>query len=123
RAAAHALVTAHAAGSADKVVFEAMASARPTIVSSSVFAALLTTGGPRLTFAEGDAADLARRMVDLARTPTGERDALGTLLRSRVAAHHSLHHWADEIVRLATEVHGGRSAPAPTTGDSPAPAP
>ena len=118
-AGAHALVNAHAHGSADKVVFEAMACARPTIVSSSVFAGLLANDGPRLTFAEGDAADLAGRMVELAGTPVDERAALGALLRSRVEASHSLHHWADEIVRLATEAHRSGPAPAPMTGDSP----
>ncbi|MEA2828912.1 MAG: hypothetical protein QOG43_3351 [Actinomycetota bacterium] len=115
-AGAHGLVNAHAHGSADKVVFEAMACARPAIVSSKVFAGLLANDGPRLTFAEGDAADLAGRMVELSRTPAGAREAVGALLRSRVEAHHSLHHWADEIVRLATEAHAGPSsepAPAP----------
>jgi glycosyltransferase involved in cell wall biosynthesis len=104
----HALVNAHAHGSADKVVFEAMACARPPIVSSAVFADLLAHDGPRLTFAEADAVDLAGRIVELSRIPTGELEALGALLRSRVEAHHSLDHWADEIVRLATEAHARR---------------
>ena len=104
-AGAHALVNAHSDGSADKVVFEAMACARPPIVSSAVFAGLLANDGSRLDFAEADEVDLAARLVELARTPPAAREALGALLRSRVEAHHSLHHWADEIVRLAVEAH------------------
>ncbi len=113
-AGADALVNAHADGSADKVVFEALACGRPALVSSEVFAGLVATDDLALTFREADANHLAERMVALARTPATTREAVGAALRRRVEASHSLDHWADEIVRLAAEAHavnrpGGRA--------------
>ncbi len=116
-AEAHGLVNAHSTGSADKVVFEAMACGRPPLVSSEVFTDLLSDLGLRLQFREGDADDLAARIVDLAGRSQGELNQLGALLRQRVERHHSLNHWADEVVRVAAALHADGATP------SPAPAP
>ena len=110
---AHALVNATA--SADKVVFEAMAAGRPAVVSSPFFASLVDlasppdTAGLRLSFAPDDEGDLAERIVALAEQPVSALAAAGARLRERVASSHSLDHWADEVVRTATEVQARRS--------------
>ncbi len=114
-AGAHALVNAHSTGSADKVVFEAMACGRPPLVSSEVFGDLVAGLGVRLQFREGDVDDLGQRIVDLASRPASQFDELGPVLRDRIERHHSLNHWADEVVRVATALS--------TDGVSPSPAP
>ena len=105
-AGAHALVNATA--SADKVVFEAMAAGRPALVSSPFFASLAAVDGLRLTFSPGDASDLAELIVELAGQPAATLAAAGAELRRRVEASHSLDHWADEVVRIAEELHARR---------------
>jgi glycosyltransferase involved in cell wall biosynthesis len=87
------LVNATHGMSADKVVFEALASCVPVAAASPVFDALLP---PELRFADGDAEGLARAVVRAAALPEVERRRL----RARVEAEHSVAHWADEIVAL-----------------------
>ncbi len=116
--AADALVNATSSGSADKVVFEALACGRPALVSSAAFTDLVAADGCRLSFREGDVDDLADAICRLAALPTTGRDALGADLRRRIERHHSLTHWADEVVRLAGVAHAdgrpaARPAPAP----------
>jgi glycosyltransferase involved in cell wall biosynthesis len=91
------LVNATHGMSADKVVFEALASCVPAAAASPVFDSLLPPG---LRFVDGDPAELARCIVRAAALPDAERSRL----RARVEAEHSVGHWADEVfaaVRLA----------------------
>lgn len=87
------LVNATHGMSADKVVFEALASCVPVAASSSVFDALLP---PELRFPDGDAEKLATAVRSAAALPDGERRRL----RSKVEAEHSVHHWADAILAM-----------------------
>ena len=112
-AGAHALVNTTRSGSADKVVLEAMACGRPPLVSSAVFADLVDTGGPKLAFRENDVDDLTNGIVRLAAAPAAELDFLGAELRRRIEQRHSLGHWADEVVAIASE---GRAPPAARSG-------
>jgi len=87
------LVNATHGTSADKVVFEALASCLPVAASSPVFDALLP---PELRFPDGDADGLAAAVRSAAALPDGER----RLLRKRVEAEHSVDHWADEVLAM-----------------------
>jgi glycosyltransferase involved in cell wall biosynthesis len=94
----HALVNATAAGSADKVVFEAAAACRPPLASSPAFARLLPD---ELRFSSAE--ELGHRLVALASRPRAELHALGRSLRARVEAEHSVDSWADAVLaQLAT---------------------
>lgn len=85
------VVNATHGGSADKVVFEALASCVPVVAASPVFDGLLP---PELRFVDGDPADLAARVGMAAALPEAER----LRLRARVEAEHSVDHWADAVV-------------------------
>lgn len=99
--AATALVNATVAGSADKVIFEAMASGRPVLASNPALADLLTSTGLDLTYPPGDHAALAGRIgVLTAATADARRDASAEL-RARIERGHSLDHWADTVMALA----------------------
>jgi glycosyltransferase involved in cell wall biosynthesis len=96
-----ALLNAMISGSADKVVFEAMALGRPVLVANSAFAPLLAGLPLDLSFDRSDESDLAiaiRRLADAGNDPLVE-----TLreLRLRVEQGHSLEGWADRVMRLA----------------------
>ena len=95
-AEADVLVNATHGASADKVVFEALASCLPVVAASPVFDGLLP---PELRFADGDDAELAERVQRAAALPEEER----LRLRARVEAEHSAGHWADEVVAAASE--------------------
>jgi glycosyltransferase involved in cell wall biosynthesis len=101
---ADAVLNATTEGSADKVVFEAMACGRPVVTSSSVFGPLLAGLPVELRFRAGDAGDLAGRICGLAAAAPGETARIGRVLRDRVEAEHSLSHWADQVLGLAEEV-------------------
>jgi glycosyltransferase involved in cell wall biosynthesis len=88
-AGADALVNATRGSAADKVVFEAAAACLPPLAASPVFDSLLP---PELRFE--DAGSLAARVRDL---PSLD-PALPRLLRERVAAAHSVDHWADAVL-------------------------
>ena len=94
--AVHALVNCTVAGTADKVVFEAMASGRAVLVSNPVFRPLLADMPVELTFEEGDATGLAARLMDLA-AARDQLGAVGPVLRERVATGHSIEHWAASV--------------------------
>jgi hypothetical protein len=87
------LINATHGMSADKVVFEALASCVPVAASSSVFDALLP---PELRFPDGDADGLAASVRSAAVLSDEERRRL----RGRIEAEHSVTHWADEIMAL-----------------------
>lgn len=104
-AGASALVNSTPHGSADKVVFEAMAAALPVLTSNRVFDPLLADlAGTR--FETGDHDSLADAIVELAKLGPSGRSSLGAQLRERVRAEHSLEHWADQIVRRAQLLSG-----------------
>jgi glycosyltransferase involved in cell wall biosynthesis len=87
------LVNATHGASADKVVFEALASCLPVVVASPVFDGILPEES---RFADGDAAELAARIPVAAALSTDERRRL----RARVETEHSVDHWADAVVRM-----------------------
>jgi glycosyltransferase involved in cell wall biosynthesis len=94
-AGADVLVNATHGMSADKVVFEALASCLPAVAASPVFDSLLPGD---LRFADGEPSELARAAVAAASLPETERRRL----RTRVEAEHSVGHWADEVLAAIT---------------------
>jgi glycosyltransferase involved in cell wall biosynthesis len=83
-------------GSLDKVVYEAAATCMPVLASNRGFEDVLP---PELRFDRDDPEDLAGRLRQLA---TADRNAIGRELRARVEERHSVEHWADEVLRVAT---------------------
>ena len=83
-------------GALDKVVYEAAATCMPVLASNSGFAVLLP---PELRFDRDDADGLAERLRALA---AADRAALGRELRARVEARHSVEHWADAVLAVAS---------------------
>jgi glycosyltransferase involved in cell wall biosynthesis len=98
-ARADVLVNNMRAGAADKVVYEACASCTPAIASNPAFDSLLPA---ELRFDRSDASGLADRLVALGAESPERRRELGRALRERVAAEHSVEHWADAVVEAAT---------------------
>jgi glycosyltransferase involved in cell wall biosynthesis len=96
------LVNATEDRSADKVVFEAMAVGRPVLVSSPAFAELVAPSSLPLTFRRDDPASLTSRIEALATASNADLRAIGGVLSRRVAAEHSLEHWADRVAQLVT---------------------
>jgi glycosyltransferase involved in cell wall biosynthesis len=83
-------------GSLDKVVYEAAATCMPVLASNTGFEDVLPE---ELRFRRDDAHDLAEK---LERLRDVDRNALGTQLRAAVEERHSVGHWADEVLRVAT---------------------
>jgi glycosyltransferase involved in cell wall biosynthesis len=100
-ARARALVNNMEAGAPDKVVYEAAASCLPVLVSNPVFDALTDGLDAQLMFARDDPAELAERIAALADLDPAARAAIGSALRKRVAADHSVEHWADAVLEVA----------------------
>jgi glycosyltransferase involved in cell wall biosynthesis len=98
------MVNAHGAGSADKVVFEALAAGRPVVACSPAFGPLLEGHPLPLMFAQGDGEALTQRLLALAEAPAETRHSVGVALRDRVRSEHSLEHWADAVVARANQV-------------------
>jgi glycosyltransferase involved in cell wall biosynthesis len=82
-------------GAPDKVVYEAAASCLPVLASNPVFDTFLPD---ELRFPTDDVAVLAERLQAFAALDPGRRAALGRTLRDRVAAGHSVEHWADGVM-------------------------
>jgi glycosyltransferase involved in cell wall biosynthesis len=95
-AGADCLVNNMRAGATDKVVYEAAAACTPVLASNPAFADLLD--GLELDFLREDDTALARRFGELAALPAAERARLGSTLRTRVAAGHSVDAWADKLL-------------------------
>ena len=95
--AADALVNNMRAGAPDKVVYEAAASCLPVLASNPVFDTLLPA---ELRFERGDAAGLAERIRALPELDPG----IGTELRRRVEAEHSVDRWAERVLAAASRV-------------------
>ena len=91
-------------GSGDKVVLEAMACGRISIVANEGFRQTLGEHADQLTFRYGDAEHLAERLRWVLRLAPEERDALGARLRERVVAMHDVHRLAGRLVQLFTQV-------------------
>jgi glycosyltransferase involved in cell wall biosynthesis len=102
------LVNAMVAGSGDKVVFEAASLGRAVIVSNPGFRELLEDLPLDLTFPEGDAVTLGERLRALATAEPATVRAATATVRDRVAAEHSLDHWADGILVVARGLIGRR---------------
>jgi len=99
-------VVAHTSrtGSIDRVVVEAMASARPVVTCNPAFIPLFGDLAPDLTFPPGDEAALAERLEVLLGAPEEERSRLGEELREIAAREHSLNGWADRTVAVFRDV-------------------
>jgi glycosyltransferase involved in cell wall biosynthesis len=100
-ARARALVNNMEAGAPDKVVYEAAASCLPVLVSNPVFDGLTDGLDAQLMFRRDDPAELAERIAALAALGPAARAAIGRVLRDRVAADHSVEHWADAVLEVA----------------------
>jgi glycosyltransferase involved in cell wall biosynthesis len=95
-ARADVLVNNMRAGATDKVVYEACASCIPAIASNPAFDSLLPD---EFRFEREDPRALADRLLAMA--ARDDRRELGRALRERVAAEHSVEHWADAVVEAA----------------------
>lgn len=104
---ATALVNATRGGSTDKAVFEAMACGRPAIASSPTFRDLLDGLPLDLRFPGGDYAALAERIAAVAAADDLTLRTTAALGRERIVAHHSVEHWADEVLALAAALIAG----------------
>jgi glycosyltransferase involved in cell wall biosynthesis len=100
-AAGHVFVSASRTGSLDKAVLEAMACARPVLVSNPAFRTELSD--TRLSFREGDAHDLADKLEALISLSTCELEALGSTLARSVIERHDL---AGFVARLQEALAG-----------------
>jgi glycosyltransferase involved in cell wall biosynthesis len=95
------LVNNMEAGAPDKIVYEAGASCLPVIASNPVFDTLLDGLLVPLDFARDDPEQLAARIERLAMMTPAQRASIGRVLRQRVAAGHSVQHWAEAILEVA----------------------
>ena len=82
-------------GALDKVVYEAAATCMPVLASNDGFADVLP---PDLRFRRDDADDLAAKLRLLA---VADRAAIGHALRAKVEEHHSVEHWAEQVLAVA----------------------
>jgi glycosyltransferase involved in cell wall biosynthesis len=92
----------------DKAVYEAGACRRPVVSTNPSFAPFLGGLPVELLAPSRDARGLAERIDALSRAPFADRIAAGEELRRRVVAEHSLQHWADEVLRVVSEVRSAR---------------
>jgi glycosyltransferase involved in cell wall biosynthesis len=95
-------------GTLDKAVFEAAACRRPVLSTNAAFAQLLDGVGLPLVAPPRDVAALAAAIDAVAGSGGDARRAAGEELRSRVVAHHSLDHWADQVIETIREVRSPR---------------
>src|SRR4051812_47653060 len=93
--------TASATGSLDKAALEAAACGLPPIVCNPAFREFYGNLWPELSFASADdVSGLGARLTDwLDRSPVERLDAALTV-RARIAAEHSVDHWADAVVGM-----------------------
>jgi glycosyltransferase involved in cell wall biosynthesis len=95
------LVNNMEAGAPDKIVYEAGASCLPVIASNPVFDELLDGLLVPLQFDRDDPEQLAARIERVAGMELAQRASIGRVLRERVAAGHSVQHWAERILEVA----------------------
>jgi glycosyltransferase involved in cell wall biosynthesis len=95
------LVNNMEAGAPDKIVYEAGASCLPVIASNPVFDELLDGLAVPFRFRRDDPEELAQRIERVAVMTPSQRASVGRVLRERVAAGHSVGHWAERILEVA----------------------
>jgi glycosyltransferase involved in cell wall biosynthesis len=95
------LVNNMEAGAPDKIVYEAGASCLPVIASNPVFDELLDGLAVPFRFRRDDPQELAQRIERVAVMTPEQRASVGRVLRERVAADHSVEHWAERILEVA----------------------
>ncbi len=101
----------------DKAVFEAAACGRPVLSTSAAYEPLLGELPLELIARARDPRSLAEVITAIARVPLEARAAIGEELRRRVVEGHSLAHWADAVISVATEVRSARgTAGTPRSG-------
>jgi glycosyltransferase involved in cell wall biosynthesis len=109
----HVLVNATESGSADKVVFEAMAAARPVLVASRAFDGLFEPAECALGYDPRDDGAIVERLRELAGAPPATLERIGSSLRRTVEREHSLGHWADQVARVLSEIRRNAASTAP----------
>lgn len=87
-------------GSLDKAVLEAMACGTPVVTANEAFAAVLAPWADRLLIPHNAPGKLAAALIRLRALPAAERAALGTALRARVVADHSLPRLMERLVNV-----------------------
>lgn len=97
-------------GSGDKVVLEAMACGRISIVANEGFRQTLGEHADALTYRYEDAESLAERLRWVLGLSPAERDALGARMRERVVAMHDVNGLAGRLVRLFGQVRADRGS-------------
>ena len=100
----HVLVNATESGSADKVVFEAMAAARPVLVASRAFDGLFDPAECALKLRPPRRACDRRSPARPRRATPATLDRIGGSLRRTVECKHSLGHWADQVAACCLEI-------------------
>lgn len=95
-------------GSGDKVVLEAMACGRISLVANEGFRETLGEHADALTFRYADPESLAEGMLRVLRMTARERAAVGDYLRGRVIAMHDLERLAGRLVELFGQVRTSR---------------
>jgi glycosyltransferase involved in cell wall biosynthesis len=96
-------------GFGDKVAWEAMSCGRPCLVANDDFRETLGGHAGELLFRNGDAIELAQKLVALLAKSSSERAAIGADLRAQVERLHSLPRLAE---RILAELNGQRGQPA-----------
>jgi glycosyltransferase involved in cell wall biosynthesis len=97
------LVNNTRAGSADKSTFEAAFSCLPVLASNPVYDELVAGIEPPLLFAPDRADELAERLAAVAALPPEARWRIGSALRERVEAGHSVRSWVDGLLAAVDE--------------------
>jgi len=103
----------HTGSTLDKAVFEAAACARPVLSTNASFVSLLGGVALPLIAPPRDPQALAAAIDAIALAGASARAAAGAELRRRVVAHHSLDHWADEVLAAISEVRSPRGEAGP----------
>lgn len=93
--------TASATGSLDKAALEAAACGLPPIVCNPAFRALYGVRWPELSFSSpDDVAGLSTRLATWLDRPPTERLEAALAIREKIAAEHSVEHWADAVIGM-----------------------
>jgi len=87
-------------GSGDKVVWEAMACGRLSVVANEGFKQTLGEYADRLFFSYDNSEELAERLAWVLSLSPDNRDSMGAYLRGRVVSMHGLERLATTIVEL-----------------------